>query len=391
MASWGLAYEYGKNAYEDMWRKQEENDRIAAERELFNKKLKGDILLQETANIENARISNYRIAAAKYGDAIRAGGKTGVKAFADALTFAGEPYTVIDGNKIARLGVDGKPDLSTTIDMSSWNGDQMAAEFGKYINTLRKESDEFKATKERDRAFDWEKKKFKLTEEGKNKRAAMQLSAMMAISRAKAAGSGSSGGKGSGGSTSYSTDDTLLAASDAAIKSMFGADANAYKDDDGVIKFKRDDDTPIELSPGQKEDLLNIRDKASVAAANNRGAYGISMIDLGRELGKTLGAERNKNIENTNLLLDTIENQERNYSYGLPEDPFSYSISATPTTASYYSQGVNLWNKVGTDGLSAVEPPIATNKNILGMAEAIKAKQGKGIMALLPDYSLNYN
>ena len=73
MASWGLAFEYGKNAYMDMMKKQEELDRYLAERNLWETELRTKEAAANAARAETERISENSVILSQYADAIMSG------------------------------------------------------------------------------------------------------------------------------------------------------------------------------------------------------------------------------------------------------------------------------------------------------------------------------
>ena len=306
MASWGLAYEYGKNAYEDMWRKQEENERLAAQRKLFDMQLKEEEQEQATKSLENARVRQYRDIAVAYGDKMGRGGTTGVKAYADAVTAAGIPTTVLDGNKVAAIDpATGKPDMSIVIDMSDsskWTGSAIQSEFAKNINTLRAEADIYKATAERDRAFNWEKEKFSKQQEMEKYKADLSSATQRAVAgmyfSAKSSGgkSGSSGGSNGGkGASSPFNSDVENYAEEAAVKAIFGAGVEAVKGADGAtvyIDTSKADRPQITPTEGQLTDLYNLKNQIAVEANNMWQANGTNAAAAARVLGSQKGNAR---------------------------------------------------------------------------------------------------
>lgn len=83
MASWGLAFEYGKKAYTDMLKKQEELDRYLAERNLWEMELKTKEATARAAQAEAERTSENSVILSQYADDILSGN---YGAYADALS-----------------------------------------------------------------------------------------------------------------------------------------------------------------------------------------------------------------------------------------------------------------------------------------------------------------
>lgn len=312
MASWGLAYEYGKNAYEDMWRKQEENDRYAAQRKLFDMQLREEEQELATKSLENARIRQYRDIAVTYGDKMGAGGTTGVKAYADAMTAVGIPTTVLEGNKVARINPEtGKPDMSTVIDMSDsnkWTGDAIKSEFAKNINTLRGEADIYKATVKEDRQFkeavrqfdekqalDWKKANL-------SARTQLGMAGLYASSRqagSKSSGSGSGGSAGGKGANSPFNSDVNDVAFNASVKAVLGPGIEAVKGDDGAtvyIDTSKPERPQVTPSKGQLTDIYNMTNQIAVEANNMWQADGTNAAAAARVLGSQKGNARTSGL-----------------------------------------------------------------------------------------------
>lgn len=83
MASWGLAFEYGKNAYSDMLKKQEELDRYLAERDLWETELRTKEAIARSNRAEAERTSENSVILSQYADDILSGD---YDAYANALS-----------------------------------------------------------------------------------------------------------------------------------------------------------------------------------------------------------------------------------------------------------------------------------------------------------------
>lgn len=83
MASWGLAFEYGKNAYSDMLKKQEELDRYLAEHDLWEMELRTKEATARAAQAEAERTSENSVILSQYADDILSGD---YDAYANALS-----------------------------------------------------------------------------------------------------------------------------------------------------------------------------------------------------------------------------------------------------------------------------------------------------------------
>ena len=299
MASWGLAYEYGKNAYEDMWRKQEENDRYAAQRKLFDMQLKEEEQEMATKSLENARIRQYRDIAVTYGDKMGRGGSMGVKAYADAMTAAGIPTTVIDGTKVVTIDPEtGKPDMSTVIDMSDsskWTGDAIKSEFAKNINTMRGEADIYKATEKENQQQALEYKKFLIGEQNKLDIAAMNKQAQLGVASIYAAAS--KAGKG-GTTTKPDYTETIRALGGAVTPGIMGKNISFVYDPNkgySFIDLKTGEPYyPTEEQAGKFNESMTKGIQSAYIMTGSTGApSGYTGTNVGAGLGNVFVADTN--------------------------------------------------------------------------------------------------
>ena len=305
MASWGLAYEYGKNAYEDMWRKQEENDRYAAQRKLFDMRLEAEEAEQEVANRELARSLNVRDTINAYQNELMSGGSKGRQAFVDVLNQMGVGAQLVDGTKVVFLGADGKPDASNVIDMSDtskWTGPAMMSELTKRVDTAVAESAKYQEKVEKDRQFHEAVRQF----DEKNKLDWNKAVLNAATSRygydriySSKSGSGSSGSSSSssGGKSASSpfNSDVEKYAEEAAVKAIFGPGVEAVKGDDGAtvyIDTTKEDRPQITPTEGQLTDLYNLKNQIAVDANNAWQADGTNAAAATRVLGSQKGNAR---------------------------------------------------------------------------------------------------
>lgn len=307
MASWGLAYEYGKNAYEDMWRKQEENDRYAAQRKLFDLKLKAEEAEQEIANMELARSLNVRDTINAYQNDLMSGGSKGRQAFVDALNQIGVGAQLVDGTKVVFLGADGKPDASNVIDMSDtskWTGPAMLSELTKRVGTAVAESNKYQEKVEKDRQFNEAVRQFNEKNKLDWDKAVLSSNTTLGAARLYMAGkqAGASGGSGSSGSgaggkgaSSPFNSDVEKYAEEAAVKAIFGPGVEAVKGDDGAtvyIDTTKEDRPQITPTEGQLTDLYNLKNQIAVDANNAWQADGTNAAAAARVLGSQKGNAR---------------------------------------------------------------------------------------------------
>lgn len=314
-ASWGLAFEYGKNAYEDMWKKQEMNERLAAERKLFDLKLANDIGEQETVNFEQERSRNVRNTINAYQNDIMAGGQRGRQAYVDALNQLGVPTALINGKAVPIK--DGKADMSAAVDLtdtSKWTGTAMLSELSKRINTARDESNRYMAEQEKNRTFEWEKEKFAREDQTRrdiaNLNARTQIAAAGIYAASRAAGSGGSSSSASGVpggkiTTSFYNKDTTKAASEMAARTEFGEGVTVSEDDAGNLTFAKNG-VPFQPEDGKLTNYYNLRNKIIVDSQNRRFYTGQSDYASAFSLGSQYGAKYLEDLTNLQNNLEGI-------------------------------------------------------------------------------------
>lgn len=136
-ASWGLAFQYGKKAYEDMWREQEENERLAATRKLYEMEVAAKEAELATQELENAETRRNRALIASALPQLRAGGNQAKQATAALLSqMSGQPHVVKDG-KIYLQEPDGSLSESVIKNVNSMNTDQLIGELDKWTMNTR--------------------------------------------------------------------------------------------------------------------------------------------------------------------------------------------------------------------------------------------------------------
>lgn len=276
MASWGLAFQYGKKAYEDMWREQEENERLAASRKLFDMTLQEqeEALADETNTNREVRAGNQVIT--QYKKAIMQGGAEGAKALAEARTAMGIPTAYLGGTKVGTIGANGQVDKSTVIDMKGdkWNGTAMMAELYKLVPSARESFGLYNQNVAENRKLQAE---FDL--------AAMKQNAMLRAAQIKAAGTraglASLGGSFAQAALANHWKDLVGMVDEQAVVTTFGPDAQIITDPNGVrVIMRPNKDGVMEAYNPTKEewgDFQNIRNRALVNV--NNGVYtGLSSI-----------------------------------------------------------------------------------------------------------------
>ena len=266
MASWGLAFQYGKKAYEDMWRQQEENDRLAANRELYMMQLQEEKEALTDAMRTNREVRAGNAAVTKNKKRIASGGEDGVKAMVDFYNEVGMPAQYIGDRKIKFA--DG-----TVKDFSGkeWTGSAMLAEVYKVVPSAANMSaaytegvkDDLKAQR------DWDKSML----EYYGKINAAQIAANSRMQAAALTAKGLGGMSDALVRTAMSnTKDFDPIKKDYAIKAMFGGNAVYMPDEQGVPSYyMRGEDgnvTKINLNERQAAALVDIENMLDIGGNN---------------------------------------------------------------------------------------------------------------------------
>lgn len=275
MASWGLAFQYGKKAYEDMWKEQEENERLAATRRLFDMTIQErEEALEDEANT-NREVRAGNMVITKYKKQIERGGEEGAKAYAMALSEMGIPTVYMGDMKVGTVGADGQVDPRTVLNMGGkgWNGRSMMAEVYKYVPSAKDSYSEYNAAVARN-----QDKQLQMD------LATLQMNAQLraAQMRAAAYAAGARGIASALAEKQYATNwkDVAPYIRDKSVKAAFGPDVTEVIGPDGVPVFYRNENgKQVAFTPTREElgDLENIHNKAIVGAWNLMSGSGIPM------------------------------------------------------------------------------------------------------------------
>lgn len=184
-ASWGLAFQYGKKAYEDMWREQEENERLAATRKLYEMQVAEQEKAQEMQTLINDEVRSGQRVITKYKKQMAKGGEDGVKAYAAAMTEAGIPTMYLGDGKVGTVRADGQVDPASVRKMTGkdWNGTAIVSEFQKIVPSAEGMSTEYRQAVDRNIEREWEKDKLNA-----QLRSQMGIASMYANAKLKSAG-----------------------------------------------------------------------------------------------------------------------------------------------------------------------------------------------------------
>lgn len=301
MASWGLAFEYGKNAYTEMMKKQEELDRYLAERDLWRARLTEEEEAQAMNTYVNREVRAAQKAITENKKGIEAGDIDAYLRAKNALA-SGTGYTWVklDGSKIGIRAADGTINKDTIRDLSSdeWkNPAARIAELEKSAKTIMEMASQYRTDAEQNKKDKWEREKFYAEEEGKNKRNKADNETKLAVARIgkEAALLGLSGGSGSGSKSGVSVDDKhVAAANNYAARAVLGVNVSAKVDDNNTVRFyDAATGAEVPVNDKQRQDI-NKGAQWILTHANNTAAT--HNVDIDLALGNSALALQN-NIE----------------------------------------------------------------------------------------------
>ena len=222
MASWGLAFEYGKKAYTDMMKRQEELDRYLAEHNLWEAERieKEEALATQTA--ENRKARKGLAVLNKYRDDVVAGDDSAfVSMLNDQAEGTGAKFT-LEGKKVYRIK-DGNKSLAYDLNSKELkNGSSRVAEFIKgYGLTSLDQYNKYEAGIKDNREM-----KYKYDE----------LQTRKDVAKIKADGAVNAAGAKGGASTKVTTwsKEDNQEASSYAPSLVFGSGASGSRDENGM-------------------------------------------------------------------------------------------------------------------------------------------------------------
>lgn len=270
MASWGLAFEYGKNAYTDMLRKQEELDRYLAERDLWETELRTKEATARAQRAEAERTSENSIILSQYADAILSGD---YDAYADVLSKVNpnKQFKHIGSGIIAQVDPS-NPRL--TIPESA--RDISKIEPSKLVSELYKSAESIGAITAQERAAEEGRLKHNQakelkTMEGDNAARVATINAQGRVTAAKIAADSSSSSSGPrGGKTSrinLSDKDREYLDSTVA-QTLFGSGVRGVRTEDGGWEVYDKKGSPIPLKDEDIRDLEEVHRTLLTSTSN---------------------------------------------------------------------------------------------------------------------------
>lgn len=258
MASWGLAFEYGKNAYMDMMKKQEELDRYLAERDLWEMELRTKEATARATQAEAERTSENSIILSQYADDILS---RDYDAYANALSKVNpnKQFKHIGDGIIAQVDPS-NPKLiipESARDISN-------IEPSKLVSELYKSAESIGAITAQERAAEEGRLKHKQAKElkkmeGDSAARVATINAQGRINAAKiSAGSGSSSGPKGGKTSRINLSDKDREYLDSTVaQTLFGSGARGIRTEDGGWEVYDKNGNPVAL---KEEDVNNLEE-----------------------------------------------------------------------------------------------------------------------------------
>ena len=309
MASWGLAFEYGKNAYTDMLKKQEELDRYLAERDLWRARLTEEEEAQAMNTYVNRDVRNGLASLTRNKSAVvNLDDDAFVQTLNEVSAKSGVRYEK-QGNKVYRVANGSKTEAYDLKSDELKNGASRVAIIQNMIDpssAIRdKHTAEVKSNREMQLEYD------KLT----NARNVAQIGANAKI---RAAGltaltkTSSTTGEGKDKKVKWSKED-VATASTYAVPLVFGAGASGARDENGMWVVTNADGTPRTVTQEDAHKLetaLNaMKTQTENASRDTKAEPSVVMTGVYNDL-----ADRRASVKKYNDDLDTFKKDSAEWS-----------------------------------------------------------------------------
>lgn len=265
MASWGLGFEYGKKAYEEMRRTQEENDRYLAEHNLWETELRTKEAVAAANEASAKRTSAMSIALDKNTNAILSGDP---QAYVNVLN-AADPsvqFKHLGDGTIAQ--VDPKnPSMvlkGSTFSIKGKNPTSLVSELYKFAETNASISAQHREGVQDDKDKKFELEKIILQDQNSEKVARIGANATIQAAELNAASKGLTGLYGSSGSSGGKSSRIDVSKEDAefldaaTVRVLFGEGATGIREADGTWVVMDSKRNPIALSQEDVRDLNDV-------------------------------------------------------------------------------------------------------------------------------------
>lgn len=309
---WGLAWSEAAPYAADLGMKYEQARRVNAESALWDMELQEKMEQTEHTTDLNREVRAAQKAITENKAGIEAGDINAYLRAKNALA-SGTGYTwvKISDSKIGIMDKKGNINQDSIRDLSSkeWkNPAARIAELEKSAKTIMDISSQYRSDVEKNEKNAWEREKFKLEEEGKDRRNKADNETKLSVARIgkEAALLGLAGG--GGGKSGVSVDEKHVArATNYAARAILGVNVSANADDNNNLRFYTPDGTEVPVTDKQR-DLINKGTQWILTDANNTAAtrkldidvaLGNSALTLQHSVAtaKTVNPERKKQIE----------------------------------------------------------------------------------------------
>lgn len=276
MASWGLAFEYGKNAYTEMMKKQEELDRYLAEHDLWEMELRTKEATARANRAEAERTSENSIILSQYADDILSGD---YDAYANALSKINpnKQFKHIGGGIIAQVDPS-NPRLTlpeSARDVSKIEPSKLVSELYKSAESTGAITAQERAAEEGRLKHQREKDIERMKGENAARVATINQQGHIAAAQAKAGGGSSTtrptGGKGSRINLSDKDREYL---DSTVAQTLFGSGVRGVRTEDGGWEVYDKTGAPIQLKQEDIRDLEEVHrvmltDTSNLAQSNS--------------------------------------------------------------------------------------------------------------------------
>ena len=303
MASWGLGFEYGKKAYEEMRRTQEENDRYLAEHGLWETELRTKEAVAAATEASAKRTSAMSIALDKNTNAILSGDP---QAYVNVLN-AADPsvqFKHLGDGTIAQ--VDPKnPSMiikGSAFSIKGKNPTSLVSELHKYAETTAGITEQHRASEQDEKDKKHEIKKVTLQNQGAKDVATIGANAKILAAEIEGAAkgltglSGSSGGSGGKSSRINLSDKDIEYLDSTVAQTLFGSGASGIRSEDGSWTVYQDG-TPVKLSANDVKDLEDVHRAMIIGVSNLANTNSGSLRANIANIATTLGHQIRNNID----------------------------------------------------------------------------------------------
>ena len=304
---WGLAWSEAAPYAADLGMKYEQARRTRAEGELFDLELQEKMEQTKHATDLNRDVRAAQKAITENKKGILAGDIDSYLKAKNALASGtGYSWVKISDSKIGIMDEKGNINQDSIRDLSSkeWkNPAARIAELEKGAKTIMDMASQYRSDVEKNKKDEWEREKFRLEEEGKDKRNKADNDTRLAVARIgkEAALLGLSGGGGGGKSSVIVDEKHVASATNYAAQAVLGVNVSAKADDNNTIRFYSPDGAEIPVTDKQRQDIKKGTQWILTHANNTAAKYKVDMdVALGNSgiaLQDNIAGVKQRNLE----------------------------------------------------------------------------------------------